>query len=372
MSNQGETMEIQQIESNENAAMEQEGSTDNLEELLSEAMGKPDESVAPAKNMKKTTKTSRDTDYNSMVQDVLQDLDKGSDKSVEDQPKGESEDKELTTEEIMKKLNDGEIKEEDEETQETTGDVSKMIIDHKGEKVTIEGDKIKELVQQGFDYTQKTQKLAEQSKETEKEYTTAVDQLQQEFKQFDEQKVEFNEQIKQKQQWDFALDAIRQDDPDFYDQIQDKFNTQTRFMSNPVVNNQIAQLTQQLEELKEQSKQTENSSILRGLDSEMESVKSEFKAVSALGLKPNWDGLKETWQQGDKSFREVFLSKHGSDINKLYESKLKLMATKNKTKKSPTIGSIAKVPEGVSPGSSRSRSRVVNHFETVNKLLRKL
>lgn len=62
-----------------------------------------------------------------------------------------------------------EVTEESEEgdSQEETAPPVKLKLTHNGEEIEVEGEEAKNLAQQGYDYTQKTQKLAEERKQVE-------------------------------------------------------------------------------------------------------------------------------------------------------------------------------------------------------------
>lgn len=62
---------------------------------------------------------------------------------------------------------EAEEEEQDEDSQEETAPVTKLKLNHNGEEVEVDIDEAKNLAQMGYDYTQKTQKLAEERKQVE-------------------------------------------------------------------------------------------------------------------------------------------------------------------------------------------------------------
>jgi len=351
----------------ENAAMEQSGDTSDVDALLKSLEDEGGNEESPSEEAK--APKSKTTDWNSAVNDTLKELSESNQKtSAEDQPKEESEEvKDLTPEEIMKKLNDGDLKPEDNESQESADEG--ITIDYKGEKITLEGEKVKELAQQGYDYTQKTQKLAEERKSWEAEKKAAEEEYNIAIKEIEDYNKQFDEQIAIKQQWDFVLDAIKTDDPDLYDQIQDKYQSTAKFFKNPVVDSEIQKLRKELLDLKAQTQEKETFDTLKNFDSEMNTVKDKYKSVSIIGLKPDWGKVKTKWAETGKSVESVFLEMYGADMNKLYQSKLKLKAAQTQSqKKSPTIGSIQRTPAPSSKSSKKGGKRTTSYFEIARNI----
>lgn len=243
-------------------------------------------------------------------------------------------DDDLLPEDVMKLLSgDEEEGEEDkstEETAETPESLFEITHDKQVHKLTKEA--MTEMAQKGFDYTQKTQALAQERADAEAQLTSEFEALQND-------RTSFDGDIRLKQQWDFCMDTMKSDDPVLFEQIQDYFQQTSRHFSNPVMDAQIQRLTQEIENLKGQTTKQEDKRILDDFNVEINSVKAKHQPnLDALGLTVDWDGkIKTAWANGAETVEKALFAAYGADMIKLYQSKGKLADVKNKAKSSNKV-----------------------------------
>lgn len=223
--------------------------------------------------------------------------------------------------------------------------VNALGIDRKGEAVKFESDEeIREALSKGFDYTQKTQELAETAKQQEADYAEKLQTLEAEwndkFKAFDEERGEYEEDRIHNQLMSDVITGLKETDPATFDEIvsgfQQALTNYNRSVSNPVVNS----LQSQVKELHEKlgsKEQVELDTAVQGIEKEwtegLSSLQSEYgKKLHSHGIKPNWDEVQNVWQAGNAGGanmtpKQAFFAVHSEALYKASQAKNKANQT---------------------------------------------
>lgn len=191
-------------------------------------------------------------------------------------------------------------------------------IKHEGKEIELSKDDLIKHAQMGFDYTKKTQAIALKEEQLAKQYETKEAA-------FKEQTAKFNEDLRLKNQFDFCLDHIKEDDPTFYEEMTAKLQAASRYYSNPVVDKamqRVAELESQVNNLLNGTKRNEFVSQF----SEMS--KTLAPKLEKLGIKIDEAKIKDAWINSSSDVKSAVYSVYGEQINKAYASKVKLEAAK--------------------------------------------
>lgn len=203
-------------------------------------------------------------------------------------------------------------------------------------------DKVKEYLSKGYDYTQKTQELAEQRKEFDSfkaEQEQVFEQKMQEIESFKQQNMQ---SLNENEIMGQILTELQTNDPDTFDIIasayQQRMNLMQMQQNNPVIKgfeNKINQLESQLNSKSVESQQAQNQEIVKQWEDGLSEVQKTFGAkLRRLGVKPNWEKVKSSWSSdstGNISVKDAFFAIHGDQITKALEAQSKLQATKVKS-----------------------------------------
>lgn len=219
-------------------------------------------------------------------------------------------------------------------------------------------DEVKELAQKGFDYTQKTQAVAQEKKEFEALKQKYDSDLEKAVADIESKHQALGEKSKIIDVWDHALEDIEAKNPELYQEIAKHFSEAQRSLENPVTKRLQSQLDQQtalIRQLQENLGKGTNAAkeeyIRKTFQDEMTKTQDRYATkFSSLGLKPDWDKVKQNWIAGNDSgltVEQALMAVHGQDIVKLYESKSKLSSTKTRSdliaKKPNTVGGLNKL-----------------------------
>jgi hypothetical protein len=108
-------------------------------------------------------------------------------------------------------------------------------------------------------------------------------------------------------------------------------------------------LEQEIAELKKGRQSNDKESLSAEYAKEMSTIqKSIAPQLKELGLKPNWDKVKDKWTSSGGSLMDAFYSVYGPTITKLYNSKSKVSKVSNDIKNRG---------QSISKSSTRMKSR---------------
>jgi hypothetical protein len=207
-------------------------------------------------------------------------------------------------------------------------------------------DAIKEHLMKGYDYTQKTQELAEMRKQTESELAELKQSFESERQTFTQEKEQVQEYLLQNDIMAEVLSDLQSMDggiyADAFDVIrslfQQKLNFHQKATSNPVVNSMKSELEQLKAQIGQNAKKEEVKKlddIRQGWESELSKVQTSFAPkLKSLGIKPNWKQVQSAWQAdatGKLSVEAALMAIHGAEITKALDAKAKLNETRAKS-----------------------------------------
>lgn len=223
-------------------------------------------------------------------------------------------------------------------------------------------EKAKEMLSKGFDYTQKTQELAEQRKEQEEALTQREQEINQKLEEVESYRSQLDEQILENQVMAQIISELQANDPDVFEEIKNAYqqkmgmyNMQQNHPALKQYGEKISQLEKQLQQTGQQKEQEENQTISKEWESGLSDVQSKYATkLKKLGVKPNWEKVKQAWQSdasNSTSVKEAFFAVHGDQITAAMEAANKLASTRAKS-------SLRMGPQGQGkPASSQAPSQ---------------
>ncbi len=237
-------------------------------------------------------------------------------------------------------------------------------------------DNVKELLSKGYDYTAKTQELADHRKEFEgfkAEQEQVYEQKMQEVEAF---KQEHQERLVENDVMGQVLSELQQNDPDLFNTIANAYQSRMGLIqsqqNNPVIKGfeqKINQLESALKGNQEQKVNEENSQILEQWESGISEVQKSFGTkLRSLGVKPNWEKVKQSWSadsSGATSVKEAFFAIHGDQITKALEAKSKLNATKAKSQTRQGPAKTTGAPQSDQANSKNGHGTYLNDLEAI-------
>lgn len=242
--------------------------------------------------------------------------------------------------------------ENDEENSETEDDEELEELIHDNQKVKVSKEELKNLAQKGYDYTKKTQALAEERKQflAEKtEYESEADKL---IKGIQEEDAKRNESIETYKKFDIAIDLLKEDgNEEVLAVLAQYMSKASRLSSNPVVDSKVQSLQSKIEAMENELKGQKHQARLSAFYSEMSELKKSEtgKRLESIGLKIDEDAIKKVWaSSNDLTARQALQAVHGEQI-------AHLVASKNKVATSQELKKLQNKVKTV--GSSRAPSR---------------
>lgn len=253
-----------------------------------------------------------------------------------------SEGKELSPEEILKQV--AEQKEDPAQFADLLKGVNGLGMIRNGLPVSVESpEQLKELIQKGFDYTQKTMEHAELVKAKEVEFQ----QKEASFKEVETQLAQKEQEIQQtiftNQIMGALIEEMQTEDPELFAHLDALFRKKEHaYLAQRPLQKQfegkIGELEKKLSGLEQQKQSEELGKIKQGWESELSDVQTRLAAsISKLGVKPDWNKVKQAWTAdatNSMSVEQAFYAVHGKDIVAANESYKKLLQTKTKTQAS--------------------------------------
>jgi len=247
--------------------------------------------------------------------------------------------KELSPEEILKQVS--EEKESPEVEKQIIEQINALNLIHKGNPFKTESvDQIKELLQKGFDYTQKTMAHSEEIKAKTEEFQRIEQEWKGKTEALAQREQQLESVISDNQIMESIVVRMQTEDPELFDHIKKLYQAEelSYQKQKPLLGKfegEIGELKKQIGELREGGQKEKLSKIKEGWDKELSDVQSRLApALSKLGVKANWDKVKEIWgaDASEKmTVEQALYAAHGPEIAKANESYKKMLATKNKT-----------------------------------------
>lgn len=196
-------------------------------------------------------------------------------------------------------------------------------------------EQLKSLVQQGFDYTKKTQSLADERKSFEVEKSSAEKELMTAIEEFNKQSEGMSAQLQELELWGHTIERMKSEAPDVFEEVQALFDGTRRQYDNPMFKNQIESLRKEFSETQNSLKQRENQAIVDQFEREKASMSDIEKSMTDLGVKVDWDKVKSEWANTGMDLKKVVGSLYFESIAKAQASKEKVAANKTAATKRP-------------------------------------
>lgn len=233
---------------------------------------------------------------------------------------------------------------------------------HNGQPITVDNlDNFKKTYQQGFDYTKKTMAHAEEVRAKTEEFTKREAQFQEREAQYVQKEQELAQTKQENQIMEGLLLDWKQNDPELFQYIQSAFNkaVNQHQAQQPLLqqyDSRFKELNDKLAAFEKGEQTKELTGIKDSWEKDLKEVQTnKAAALSKLGVKVDWEKVKEAWSADSSnklSVEDALYASHGKEIAKAYESHQKLLATKNKAQsgmlaRGGASGGAGKQPETV-------------------------
>jgi uncharacterized protein YukE len=230
-------------------------------------------------------------------------------------------------------------------TQETSilEAINKLNLIHNDNPIKVESeDDLKRFIQQGVDYTTKTQNLSEERKRWDLEKGQAETELNGAIEEFNKAQEAYNQQINELQVWQHTFERLKSEAPDVFEEVQHAFTRTSSQLKNPIIEQQLKSMQAQLQEAMKGVKQQEYKGVLDEFDRGKQSMSSTEQALKDLGINVDWDKVKTEWKETGLPVNKVVGSMYFEQIAKAQASKAKVQTVEKKTAVKSGIGSNAK------------------------------
>lgn len=188
------------------------------------------------------------------------------------------------------------------------------------------------------DYTKKTMALAEDRKAFEAETQQANSDLNAVITDLETKYQGMDEQLKTKETWDFAIDNMKVEDPELYQEVQDYYKSVHKFASNPIVDRQTKRLEAIESRLESKEQSREDDTIRAQYNQEKTNLQSKYASqFKKLNFTPSWDKVQQEYINGAATVEKALHAAHGAEIFKLSESRGKVDLTKRNAKNSKRV-----------------------------------
>lgn len=245
--------------------------------------------------------------------------------------------KELSPEEILNQLGKEEAPPVDPKLLDMINGLGMV---HKGLPFKVDSpEQLKEIMQKGFDYTQKTMAHAEEVRMKTEEFAAKEAQFKELESQYAVKEQEIQNQVTINNVINGLVDKWETDDPELHAYIlkaaQKELGEQTK------VNPTIAKYEQKFNELNERlgafekgNQSKELTAVKESWEKDLSEVQTKYaSSLKKLGVAPDWEKVKAAWtadSTNKMTVEQALYAAHGADIAKANESYQKLLETKNK------------------------------------------
>ena len=262
------------------------------------------------------------------------------------QPDGQSQDstqegetKEVSAEDILKQV--AEEKDDQGQFADILKGVNSLGMVRNGLPVNIETpEQLKELIQKGYDYTQKTMEHAEMVKTKDAEFQQKEAQYKEVESQLAQQEQQIQDTIFSNQIMGEIVQDLQENDPELFDYLDKRYRSiEKNYLAQQPIQKKfegkISELEKKLNDFQGQKQSEELGKIKEGWEKELSEVQSTKAApLAKLGVKVDWDKVKEAWvsdASGKMSVDQALYAAYGADIAKAYESHKSLLETRAKS-----------------------------------------
>lgn len=272
---------------------------------------------------------------------------------------------------------EGKGKEEGENDQENTeapqetsilDSINALNLIHNDNPIKIDSeDKLKQLIQQGYDYTAKTQNLSEERKRWDTEKVQAETELNSAIEEFNKAQESYSKQLEEMQVWQHTFNALKTNAPDVFEEVQHAFNQTSNQYKNPIIEAQLKAMQTQLQEAMKGVKQQEYKGIVDEFERDKQSMNSTEQALKDLGINVDWDKVKAEWKDTGLPVNKVVGSMYFEQITKAQASKNKVQGTAKKIAVKSGVGAVAKTGKTV-PQVKNTKDYLSMAYELYNNM----
>lgn len=214
---------------------------------------------------------------------------------------------------------------------------------HNNNPIKIESeDDLKRFIQQGFDYTAKTQNLSEERKRWDAEKGQAETELNAAIEEFNKGQEAYSQKLNELQIWEHTFNALRTNAPDVFEEVQHAFNQTSNQYKNPIIEQQLKAMQSQLQEAMKGVKQQEYKGVLDSFERDKQAMSSTEQALKDLGISVDWDKVKTEWKETGLPVNKVVGSMYFEQIAKAQASKAKVQSTEKKIASKSGAGASAR------------------------------
>ena len=198
---------------------------------------------------------------------------------------------------------------------------------------------IKELIQKGFDYTEKTMAHANEAKLKQEEYAKRDSEYQQREQSFVQKEQQLEKTVFENNIMENLLLKWQKSDPDLVKYIAQEYQNSVREFEQqkPLIakyEGQFKELNDRIGQFEKGKQQEELGSIKQTWEKGLNDAQAQYAApLAKLGVTPNWDKVKEVWAADSTNKMTVegaLYAIHGKDIAAANKSYQNLLASKNK------------------------------------------
>jgi hypothetical protein len=252
-------------------------------------------------------------------------------------PETTEEVKELSPEEILNQLDKEQAPPIDPKLVEM---INGFGLSRKGIPFTVESpDQVKEFIQKGFDYTEKTMAHAEEVRVQTEKFSAMETQFTERETQFAQREQEFQGQMQINNVINGLVDKWESADPELYAYIieaaKNELSEQTKV--HPMVQkyeSKFDELNKRFESLEKGNQGKELGAIKETWEKDLSDVQTKYASqLKKLGVSPDWEKVKSAWMADSTNkmtVEQALYAAHGADIQKANESHKKLLEVKNK------------------------------------------
>lgn len=220
---------------------------------------------------------------------------------------------------------------------------------HNGNPVKVDSiEEVKNALQMYKDYTPKTQALSADRKAFEEERSLAEKEFTAAIEEFNGLQKQHEQQFRELQQWTMAIEQLKKDAPDIFEEVRGVYGNVAKHFDNPVVNQQLAEIKRELAEAKKGLEDREGRAIMDEFEREKGQLSATEQSLNELGVKINWDEAKQAWANTGLPLKQVVGALYFENVAKAQASKNKVQAVK--TKVAPKTTGAAALSR---PGSSK-------------------
>lgn len=249
------------------------------------------------------------------------------------------EEKELSPEEILNQV--AQEQADPEALKDLLEKINAMGAVHAGMPIKVDTpEKLKQLLEMGAGFYAKTEAHANDVKAKTEEFTKMETQLKEREGQLAQKEQEIQQAVFENNIMEEMLLEWQNSDPELFKYLSQAY--QQKVMAHernrPLqqkYEGELKQLKTEIQNIKGQKQNEELNSVKQVWEKELSEVQSRHAAsLGKLGVKANWDKVKEAWAadaSGNMTVEQAFNAVHGEDIRKAFASYNNLLKTKNKS-----------------------------------------